>query len=124
LIDICEAGMRTPSFIVFALVLLAWSGAATAQNKAWHGLTFETLTPEKAEADGLLGVFQGARVTAVDRRSVARDDLQVGDAIVAAGKKPVAGMEALAEALGAVAEGDAIELVRMRSQALPARVTI
>jgi WD40 repeat protein len=117
--------MRRLWFLTVVVVVLSVAGQAQAEAKMnWHGLTFETLTLDSARSRGLVGVFQGALVTAIEARSPAHDKLKVGDAIVLAGDTPIADAAGLSAVLDAVGAGDAIVLTRMRKDAAPLPVTL
>ena len=66
---------------VLVLAVTASVGAVGhAVGQTWHGLSYETLTFEKAEAAGLV-VFEGAIITKVAPKSPAAGSLQLGDVI-------------------------------------------
>ncbi len=116
--------MRALRCLLCLTVAFGLASPALAQERSWHGLTFETLTLKTARERGLFGVFQGALITRVDRRSVANGGLKPGDAILVADDTPITHAEALTEALTTVGEGGTIILTRMRRDAITARVTL
>ena len=100
--------------LVFLCAALGASAGTRAQNASWHGLTFETLTPDKAKKAGIALPF-GALITKVGNRSPVRRDLKAGDAIVVVAGKPLQVADALSKALDGLAEGAEIELTRVRA---------
>lgn len=107
--------------LVLILTVVAAAGTQ-AQEKTWHGLSFETLTAETAEEKGLF-VVDGALITGVTRNSPARHDLKAGDAVTVANRRPINTADDLKRVLSDVAVGDSLTIVRMR-EAKADRVTL
>jgi esterase/lipase superfamily enzyme len=118
--------MRAPRpflVVVLALALAHAAFGAAAQERGWLGLKVETVTPALAAARKLNVQF-GALVLEVEKGSPAsKANLRAGDVVVSVNGRAIIDKDEFEVAVGRLAPGAKVELVRLRDRA-SARVTI
>ncbi len=114
--------MRALLGLVIATILVAGGTSLRADDTSWHGLTFQTLTLERAEKKGLI-IVEGAEITEIAPTSPAISLLQPGDVIIVAKRKRIATAKDLKAALDGVKVNKSVALVRVR-ELTNKRVTI
>jgi WD40 repeat protein len=109
---------------VCMLLAIACSSTVRAQDAAWIGAAFETVTPEIAAKRALTVPF-GARITAIAPGGPAeRAGLAAGDVVFSLGGKPLVSAAELDTAIAGLEPGANVDLVRARSKQPPAGVAV
>lgn len=114
------------TWVLVVAVMASIGTVGHAVGQTWHGLSYETLTFEKAEAAGLV-VFEGAIITNVAPKSPAAANLKPGDVITYAlgdKRQRIVKAEDLTGVLRDVARGSKVTLVRARKDAATAKVVL
>jgi serine protease Do len=100
-----------------AVVVVAFSGLAAAQDSPRIGLKVRTLSAELRKQHNLGEEVKGALVTAVTAGSPAQEKgIVAGDVIVEAAGKPVASAQAIAKSIAAASESISLKLVNSKGE--------